>query len=445
MSSFLPRYALATVPRYTSYPPATQFGPAVDAAAYRRWLARIETGASLSLYLHIPFCQALCWYCGCHTTVPNRPDRILRYGATLQQEIALLRAAVPAEPAVSHVHFGGGTPNALPPELFRAIIEGLRQRFAFAPAAELALELDPRCLTDAQVEAFAATGITRASLGVQDIDPAVQSLINRHQPLAMVEAAVQRLRAAGIGAINVDLMYGLPGQSVEHVVRSAEAMAALAPDRLAVFGYAHVPWFKKHQRAIDEARLPSPEERFEQAAAAAAALTAAGYVAIGLDHFAKPADPLAIAQAAGRLRRNFQGYTVDPAAALIGLGASSIGALPEGYAQNEPRLGHYETLVGEGQLPVVRGLVLSDDDRKRGQLIERLMCDLAVELGPLADDPIAQAELMARLAPLAVDGLIELDHGRLRVTATGRPYVRNIASSLDAYHSASATRHSRAV
>jgi oxygen-independent coproporphyrinogen-3 oxidase len=447
MARFLPKYALAAVPRYTSYPPATQFHDGVGDAAYRDWLGSLTKSDTLSLYVHVPFCRTLCWYCGCHTMVANRAEQVERYLDTLKAEISRVASHVAAGVPVVHLHFGGGTPNLLTPEQFSGLVAHLRTEFSFAADAEIAVEADPRNLGKPHAEAFAACGVTRISLGVQDVSHDVQKLINRVQPLAVIESAVERLRSAGIGAINVDLMYGLPGQSVDHVVRSAEAMLALAPDRFAVFGYAHVPWFKKHQRAIDESRLPGGAERLAQAEAVAETLSGAGYTAIGLDHFAWPDDPLAKAQARGELRRNFQGYTVDPASALIGLGASSIGSLRQGFIQNEPHLGRYEEAVAAGRLPIVRGLALSDEDRLHSTIIEMLMCNLEVDIGTVCG--ASAADFMAcvwpRLSEFHDEGLVDIDGTRVRMTPDGRPYVRNVAACFDSYHQDAPARHSRAV
>ena len=443
MTELLAKYAEATVPRYTSYPPATQFHDGVGAETYADWLAAIGDDATLSLYLHIPFCSQLCWYCGCHTTVPNDLTRVGRYVETLQAETARVADGLGGAPQVVHIHFGGGSPSMLAPDAFAAVMATLRARFAVGGEAEIACELDPRNLTPDRIAALAAQGVGRVSLGVQDISAEVQALINRRQPLDLVRRCVDGLRAAGIAAVNLDLMYGLPGQTVEHVVRSAEAAAALGADRIAVFGYAHVPWFKRHQQAIDERRLPDMGARFEQMMAAEATLLAAGYIKIGLDHFAKAHDPMAVAKESGRLRRNFQGYTVDPATALLGLGASAIGALPQGYAQNEPHLGRYRDAVEAGRLPVVRGVALKPDDRVRRHIIETLMCQEALDLDQAEG---ASGERPDRdLETLAADGLIEIDGSRLTVTTKGQPYLRNIAACFDAYHSDGATRHSRAV
>ncbi|MGI9383271.1 MAG: oxygen-independent coproporphyrinogen III oxidase [Methyloligellaceae bacterium] len=448
MTGLLAKYARAAVPRYTSYPPATQFHDGVGEDAYAGWLGAIGDGDTLSLYLHIPFCSALCWYCGCHTTVPNDVGRVGRYVKTLTAEIDRVAGRVSGHPEVVHIHLGGGSPSMLSAQAFAALATSLRDRFAVRDDAAFACELDPRNLTPARIEAMAAHGVNRASLGVQDVSPDVQALINRRQPLDLVRRCVDQLRAAGIEAVNLDLMYGLPGQTTAHVVRSAEAAAALGADRIAVFGYAHVPWFKRHQRAIDEDRLPGMDERFAQMTAAEETLVAAGYVKIGLDHFARAHDALAVAKKAGRLRRNFQGYTADAAAVLLGFGASAIGALPQGYAQNDPHLGRYREAVMAGRLPVVRGVALRDDDRLRRRMIETLMCQgtLDLDMAAGAAEPASAAdEVKHQLDTLAEDGLIEISGSRLTVTPKGQPYLRNIAACFDAYHSDGATRHSRAV
>ncbi|RAI57217.1 oxygen-independent coproporphyrinogen III oxidase [Roseicella frigidaeris] len=436
-------YALARLPRYTSYPTAPQFGP-LDEAAYRGWLAQVRPEDSLSLYLHIPFCRALCWYCGCHTAVTRSNGRIERYAEALRQEAGLLAAALPPHAGLAALHLGGGTPSILGAEGLRGLLAALRRLFPVRPGAELAIELDPRVLDEPIVAALAEGGITRASLGVQDIDPAVQKRIGRMQPEAVVERAVALLRAAGIAGINLDLMYGLPGQGVAQVAATARFAAALGADRVAVFGYAHVPWMKPHQNAIPTDALPGALERLLQAEAAEQALVAAGYEAIGLDHFARPADPMAAAAREGRLHRNFQGYTTDAAPVLLGLGASAIGSIAAaGYAQNEPNERRWVAAVEAGQLPVRRGRAVTAEDRLRRHCIERVMCDFALDLSGLP--PALQAEVRPALAPLASDGLVELTAAGLRVTAAGRRHVRHVAACFDAYLGTGAGRHSVAV
>ena len=446
MAQFLPEYALAAVPRYTSYPPANRFDGRIGDADYRRWLAAASGKDTLSLYVHVPFCRALCWYCGCHTMVANRAEQVERYLGALCTEIDEVAGAFSVSVPVVHLHFGGGTPNLLSPEQFSRLIDTLKNRFSFAEDAEIAVEVDPRTLSRDHITGFKAYGVNRVSLGVQDISADVQRLINRVQPFDVVERAVNDLRQAGISGINVDLMYGLPGQTVDHVRHSARAVAGLRPDRFAVFGYAHVPWFKKHQKAIDESRLPGGTERLAQAEAVADELAHAGYQAIGLDHYAHPDDPLCLAQAQGYLRRNFQGYTVDPATMLVGLGASSIGSLPQGFIQNEPHLGRYEKAIADRGLAVARGLQLDDEDRLRGAIIESLMCHLEVDLETFGEAAIdALAAVRPELTRMHEDGLVDHYGSVVRVTEDGRPYVRNVAACFDKDHQVSAGRHSLAV
>lgn len=438
--------AEARVPRYTSYPTAAQFGP-LDEATYRGWLRDgIRPGDPLSLYVHVPYCRDLCWYCACHAKPTRSEARIDAFAAALEGEADLLAAALPEHGGIAHLHLGGGTPSILGPSRMRALVNGLLARFGRRPGAELAIELDPRILDEGMVDTLGELGFTRASLGVQDISPAVQARIGRPQPSELVAVAVDRLRCAGIAGLNLDLMYGLPGQTVAHVEASARFAAWLEVDRVAVFGYAHVAWMKPNQKAIDPTTLPGPEARLEQAEAAERVLAAAGYAALGLDHFARPGDPLARAAAEGRLRRNFQGYTTDDAPVRLGLGPSAIGQLPGGLAGNILDERAHADAVAEGQLPVTRGVATTAEDLARGALIERLMCDFALDLGTTDASlrPAVDAALVA-MAPLRDQGLVELTPGRVAVTPTGRRFVRQVAACFDAYLAPSEQRHSAAV
>ena len=449
----LARYDGARVPRYTSYPTAPHFNASLTAERVLEWLGGLSGGTAASLYLHIPFCESMCWYCGCHTKVVGRYQPIAEYLEVLRRELGLVAGAIPGRLRLGHLHWGGGTPNMVAPDDFAALMDAIRGRFDFAADAEVAVEIDPRTLSAAHVRAMAASGITRASLGVQDFDETIQRAINRVQPREMTAVAVERLHAAGIAAINLDLMYGLPGQTEETCRRTAEQALAFKPDRLAVFGYAHVPWMKKHQRMIDEAALPDGISRWRQFAVIAETLVAAGYQPIGLDHFAVAGDPLAVAQRAGRLRRNFQGYTTDDSEVLVNLGASAIGALPQGYVQNFPDYHQYEDAIAAGRLAVARGLVLSAEDRLRRDLIERLMCDMGVDLEAVAARhgaaPDHFDDELASLAGLAADGVVTLDGRRLTVPEAARPLIRLAAAAFDPYLTPSqqsgAARHSRAI
>ncbi len=448
MQDRLRAYATRAVPRYTSYPTAPHFAEDVDGDVYRGWLDALGEDARLSLYLHVPFCREMCRYCGCHTKITRKDAPIADYVATLHREIALVADHVGGR-MVDHIHWGGGTPSILKPEQFADLVGLMAERFAFSDGIDHAIELDPRTVTPDMVAMLARAGVTRASLGVQDFNLHVQEAIGRIQPVELVRRVVDLLRDAGITAINLDLMYGLPHQSTADVVRTAEIAADMGATRLALFGYAHVPWFKTHQRLIDAAALPGAVERIDQADAAQAALEAKGYVAIGFDHFALPDDAMAVAQADGNLKRNFQGYTTDTAEALIGFGASSIGSLPQGYVQNAPDVGGWCRLVEAGTLPVVRGAAVSAEDIRRRAIIERLMCDFAVDLAAfMAEDETLDATFGAdidRLSPLIDDGLAERHGTEIRVTEPAKPLVRIVAACFDTYFAASEARHSAAV
>ena len=431
------------VPRYTSYPTAPHFTADVGPERYGEWLAALPRAATLSLYLHVPFCTELCHYCGCNTRAVRKREPVDAYAQRLIGEIALLAALKGRK--LTHLHWGGGTPSILGPQWLETIAARLASLFDLSGLKEHAIELDPRRLDRPLVRTLAAIGVNRASLGVQDASPHVQQLIGRVQPFEIVERAAEWLREAGIENLNIDLMYGLPGQGTREVARSAELAAALSPQRLSLFGYAHVPWFKTHQRLIDDAALPGVEARLQQAQVASDTLQSFGYRPIGLDHFALPGDELAIAAAEHRLHRNFQGYTVDDADALIGLGASAIGKLPQGFVQNAPDIAGYARAIDGGRFATAKGLALSDDDRLRGAIIERLMCDLALDLGTVEGGAARFADELAALAPLAAEGLLEIDGARVTVTERGRPYVRIAAAAFDAYLAASQKRHSVAV
>jgi oxygen-independent coproporphyrinogen-3 oxidase len=437
------------VPRYTSYPTAPHFSAAIGEADYRAWLATLDPGEPISLYTHIPFCDSMCWFCGCYTKIVGRYEPVQAYLASLHGEIRTLAAALPARLTARHLHWGGGSPTMLRPEDWLALIDLLRSHFDVAADAEIAVELDPRDTTEAYVAALARVGVNRVSIGVQDFDPVVQAAINRDQPFEVVERVCGWLRHHGITRINLDLMYGLPHQTEARVLSMVERAVSLSPSRIALFGYAHVPWMKSHQRLIDEATLPDVAARWQQLTAATRALTDCGFQPVGLDHFARPDDGLSRAVANGRLRRNFQGYTTDDALTLLGLGASAIGSLPPGYVQNVAPLQDYHRAVAADRLPIARGIRLSDDDRLRRRIIEDLMCDLAVDIDAVCADFGGDADGLAsgldQLSPLVEDGLTLINGHRVTVTEAGRPFVRVVAAAFDAYLQAGGQRHSRAV
>lgn len=432
-----------SVPRYTSYPTAPHFSAAVNAEVYRDWLAALPATATVSLYIHVPFCTELCHYCGCHTKAVRKREPVEAYAERLLDEISLFQGL--SARTLTHIHWGGGTPSILGPALLETIAAKIASLFDLSQLKEHAIELDPRRLDRSLVRSLKAIGVTRASLGVQDVSPHVQHAIGRLQPFDMVERAAEWLREAGVKNLNIDLMYGLPTQTAADVARSAELAASLAPQRLALFGYAHVPWFKANQKLIDEKALPTVAERLEQAKIAADTLTGLGYQAVGLDHFALPDDELAIAAREHRLRRNFQGYTTDEADALIGLGASAIGKLPQGFVQNAPDHASYARAVEAGRFATVKGLALSNEDRVRAGIIERLMCDLALDLNAVEGGAARFANELESLKPLEEAGLLVIRNGRLSMTGRGRPFVRIAAAAFDAYLTTGQKRHSLAI
>jgi oxygen-independent coproporphyrinogen III oxidase len=447
MQTNLLKYLDRRLPRYTSYPTAMQFNPTVDASTYERWLAAVPADAPVSLYVHVPFCAELCLYCGCHTSVARRHAPVAAYATLLQREIDLIGTRLAGQ-TVSHIHLGGGTPTMLQPNELERIMAALRARFRVSAATEIAVEIDPRGLSRAHIAALADIGVNRASLGVQDFEPRVQQAIGRRQSFDETARAADGLRAAGIVHINLDLMYGLPFQTAATVRDTAERALALRPDRIALFGYAHVPWMKRHQRLIPDAALPDGKERLAQSGAAAAVFVGSGYQHIGLDHFARADDPLARRQRQGRLRRNFQGYTTDESASLIGFGPSAIGALPGGYVQNAPQMIAYRDAIMAGRPATVRGCAVMPEDRLRGRIIERLMCDLKVDLADACRAHGAGAERFAAelsaLDDMARDGLVVRNGSEISVPAEARGAVRAVCAVFDQYAAAGEARYSRA-
>jgi oxygen-independent coproporphyrinogen III oxidase len=449
MPSAFEKYARANVPRYTSYPTAPHFSKQFPAEIYREWLGQLDPDEPISLYLHVPFCKQMCWYCGCNMKLAARYSPVAAYVQNLRQEIELVAKALPARMVVSHLHFGGGTPTVLEADDLAAIMARIGTRFQLKPDAEIAIESDPRTLTDSMIQQIGALHFNRASFGVQEFDPRVQAAINRIQPPEMVERATCGLRAVGVDNINFDLIYGLPHQTTAALCRTVEQCVAMKPDRIALFGYAHVPWVAKNQRMIADDGLPDASERAEQAGAAAASLVANGYVQIGIDHFALPTDSLATAAAEGRLHRNFQGYTSDVARTLIGIGATSIGRTPQGYVQNASETGAWSRAVAAGKLPVARGHVLLQQDKLRGHVIERIMCDGSADLaaagGAFGFGANWYAEEMPELLRLQEDSVIGYAEAKLRLTPNGLALARVVAAVFDAYLRDSTARHSVAV
>ena len=442
-------HASRNLPRYTSYPTALAFQTAPDDALTRDWLDAIRPTDPLSIYVHIPFCERLCWYCGCHTSVPNGYDRISDFLGHLTSELDLWSNALPPHAGAAHVHFGGGSPNSLSGDDFSGLLTSISRRFGLRPGAEVAVELDPGHLDGDFARGLGAAGVTRASLGVQTFDPEVQRLVNRIQPFERVEAAVADIRGGGVKAVNFDMMYGLPGQTPDNVAASLRTALSLAPDRVALFGYAHVPWMKKHQAMIRQDALADVGGRWSQAEAAEGVLLDHGYVRIGMDHFAHPDDAMAAQLANGGLRRNFQGYTDDPAAVLIGLGPSAISAFPQGFSQNASRVDHWATAVNRGRLPVARHLATTAEDRLRGAVIERLMCELDVDVESAclqhgyATDTLDVGLGLAR--ELEANGICIVSGRQVRMAPEYSRLVRVVAACFDQHLASMSAGHSLAI
>ena len=437
-------HATQRTPRYTSYPTAPHFHEGVDAAMLTGWLQALDPVRPVSLYVHVPYCRSLCWYCGCNTRATTRAEPVAAYLERLLAELDLLTARLPGRMQVSHFAMGGGTPAILSPDQITRLMDAVRARFEFLPGTELSIEIDPRHFTRADADGLARNGFTRASTGVQSFDPAVQAAINRIQPWELAAIAFDRLREAGVNAINIDLLYGLPRQSVASARASAEAAADLMPDRLAVFGYAHVPHMMTHQRLIRDEDLPDARGRLDQADAMESALLAAGYQTIGIDHYARPEDAMALALAAGTLKRNFQGYTTDPSDTLLGLGASAISALPQGYVQAHSDVRAWGQSVEDGRLPARRGVALTPQDRMRRAVIEQLMTYFEADPAAIAAAhglPAPQANLSA----LEQAGIVMREGARIRIAPGYRPLARLAAAAFDAYLSEGAARHSVSV
>ncbi|QDX27419.1 oxygen-independent coproporphyrinogen III oxidase [Sphingomonas suaedae] len=447
MHRYLPDLAARAVPRYTSYPTAAEFGDGVGAREQAAALAGIGPETAVSLYVHIPYCHAICWYCGCNTGAVGRPARLDAYLAALEREIETVAAAMRGR--VSGVHFGGGSPNALTPDQLTRLSRRLRESFAIDASADWAIELDPRLLDAARIEAVADAGFGRASLGVQTFAPRIQARINRIQPFRDVARGVAGLRAAGVRQINFDLMYGLPGQSLDDIAATLAQALPLRPDRVAMFGYAHLPAMLPRQRMIDASTLPDAQARFWQSALAHDLLVEAGYRAIGFDHFARPGDSLAASANNGGLRRNFQGFTDDPARVLIGLGASAISQFDGLIVQNEKHVGRYRMRAANELLAGVRGVAVDPEDRMRGAVIERLLCDGAADIGAIArahgHDPHILSDAKDRLCALADQGIVEIAGDRIAIPRWARPYARIVASTFDRYRADATPRFSKAV
>lgn len=426
-------------PRYTSYPTVPVWNSRFSADDYVRALGDVEAADSLALYVHLPFCAVKCLYCGCNMTVTRRSETIDHYLSLLERECAQVVEALGGSRRVTQLHWGGGTPNYLSEtQLWRAF-EIFRQRFDLAPDAELSIEADPRQTSRTQLLALRSMGFNRISFGVQDVDREVQEVIGRVQSLELIRDACAMARETGFAGLNVDVMYGLPLQTPERYARTLQSVLELEPDRIACFGYAHVPWMRSHQRAIDEALLPNAAERFTLFRLAVDTFERAGYQWIGLDHFARTHDALSVAQRERRLHRNFMGYTVMPADHLVAFGMSAISEVGGAFAQNAAKLADWQNGVEESRLPIIRGHTLSADDLARRDAIMQLMCNLELTL----DSPRRWADEIVRLRPMEDDGLIQIESDRLTVTPAGRFFLRNICMAFDAYLPAEVSEEKR--
>lgn len=437
----------ARVPRYTSYPTAPQFAGGVGPAIFTDWIRAVPAGSEISLYLHVPFCRRLCWFCACRTQGTQSDVPVRAYAAMLKQEIALLARNLAPGVRLSRLHWGGGTPTMLSPDLTRELAEAI---FAVTPLAEhgeFSVEIDPMEVDAPRLDALAQAGMNRASIGVQDFDPQIQAAIGREQPFAVTKTVVDMIRARGVRSLNADILYGLPLQTPARISASVQQLLALSPDRVALYGYAHVPWMSRRQQMIPSDAIPKPEERLDLFDVARALFVADGYDEIGIDHFAKPSDGMAKSARAGTLRRNFQGYTDDTAPVLIGLGASSISRFPQGYAQNASGTADHTRAIRAGQFSTHRGHVFFGEDKLRGRIIEALMSDFHVSRAEiLRDYPVSADQLQAMFAAAAAafPEMVTLDDTGLGIPPHGRPLTRMIARVFDAYDQSKA-QHSAAV
>lgn len=440
MWPYHPELLARPVPRYTSYPTAAEFTTQVGDAAQADALDRVGHDQPVSLYVHIPFCEQICWYCGCNTGRANRTQRVDAYLEALSAEIRTVASRLDGRGKIGRIAFGGGSPNALSPVAFTRLVAELLVDFRTVNPV-LSVEIDPRNFDPDWAMTLGKAGAKRVSLGVQTFDAAIQKAIGRIQPKEMIASAVDRLRVNGVRSINFDLMYGLPGQDRSALATTLDEAIAMRPDRIALFGYAHVPHMIARQRRIDASHLPDQAERFAMAAQGHERLVAAGYLPIGFDHFALPHDEIAAAAREGRLRRNFQGFTEDEAEVLIGLGATSISQFPDLYVQNDKNSGRYRMRATAGRLTGERGVRRDAEDRRRGAVIEALLCGRAAAIGEwLVDGQVHQ-----RLQPFLAAGLAEIEDLSLHVTEAGRPYARAIAAIFDRHRQASPQRFSSAI
>lgn len=437
----------AKVPRYTSYPTAPHFGTAIGPDHMRGWIAAIPEGAEISLYIHVPFCRRLCWFCACRTQGTQSDAPVAAYLEVLKAELAMLRRVLPKGVRLSRLHWGGGTPTLLSASMMEALAAAIADVAPFAENYEFSVEIDPNEIDAPRLEALARAGMNRASIGVQDFDPGIQDSIGRRQSFEVTKDAIDAIRAAGVRSLNADILFGLPHQTGPRITDSVQKLLSLGPDRVALYGYAHVPWMARRQSMLPSEALPSPEDRLQLFEIARDLFVWDGYAEIGIDHFALKSDGLARAQAEGRLRRNFQGYTDDQAEVLIGIGASSISRFPQGYAQNAPATSAHIGAIREGRFSTTRGHEFSGQDRMRARMIEALMCDFAISSDELAQTFGASKPALRQMfdrVNAGFENLLRVEDGGLWIPEDARPLTRMIARAFDAYDS-SAARHSSAI
>ncbi|MBE1285666.1 MAG: oxygen-independent coproporphyrinogen III oxidase [Rhodobacteraceae bacterium] len=426
----------AKVPRYTSYPTAPHFHNDVGPDLYGNWIRQIEPGSQVSLYVHVPFCRRLCWFCACRTQGTQTDSPVRAYLQILKAELDLLKQHLPTGVTLSRLHWGGGTPTLLAPDMMEELAGAIFDVAPMAKGGEFSVEIDPNEIDEARLDVLAATGMNRASIGVQDFDDEIQKTIGRIQGFDITRDAVEMIRARGIQSLNADILFGLPHQSQTRMTESVQKLLSLNPDRVALYGYAHVPWMARRQTMIPSEALPTPEARLDLFETARKLFLWDGYAEIGIDHFATKSDGLAIAQKTGKLRRNFQGYTDDQADVLLAVGASSIARFPQGYAQNAPATSAHTKSIREGRFSTSRGHVFSDDDKLRARLIEALMCDFRIDSHEIQESfGISESDLKAMYTRTmqAFPGMLKLTENGLFIPPEARPLTRMIARSFDAY------------
>ncbi|MCA8868477.1 MAG: oxygen-independent coproporphyrinogen III oxidase [Rhodobacteraceae bacterium] len=437
----------AKVPRYTSYPTAPQFSTSVQASHYKRWLAEVPEGGQVSLYIHVPFCKRLCWFCACRTQGVNNNDPVNSYLATLKDEIGMVADILPRGVKLSRLHWGGGTPTIMEADQIESLARAITDALPFAEGAEFSVEVDPNELDDSRLDALAAAGMNRASIGVQDFDPKIQKTIGREQGFEITRDVADKLRARGIHSLNTDILFGLPHQDIASITDTTNKLISLSPDRVALYGYAHVPWMSKRQTMIPEQHLPGSRDRLSLYDVARDLFLAAGYRAIGIDHFAKPGDGLDMAASNGTLRRNFQGYTDDTCMTLIGLGASAISRFPQGYVQNISATSPYLAQIRQGNLASARGHAFTAEDLLRSRVIEEIMCNFAFDLAAVEaefDSVAVNLRPEMRLVQAKYAPFTRLDGTTLRILPEGQPLTRMVAREFDAY-AMDASGHSMAI